>query len=988
MRLFYFLLLAFVFVSASTLGADGTRLSRILDVLQQLDSKLVQAKTDSINNAASREKQGLGIPEGEMLFLSTFIKGNNYLGEVVAVKSQKGAWFDLVSFFENVGFAIDVNSMQATGWFSDPSKQFTFDFTLLNGESDAQKITLQGSDLYLDNGDIFVSYSVLAQWFSLTIDVDYSIQEMYIESKYVLPIEAKIDRLNRQAGQVALLGKSVMPWKPSPYQGFSSPLADVQFRYTKRNAEDITSYSILGAQDLAFFRSEYFISGKEGDFFHQSRVSLSREDTQGGLLGQLEATRLDIGDVLPTVVGKSGAQYTYARGARVSNYDLGNVKDTNVTIISGSVQSGWDVELYHNGVLIEQLIDHSEGQYLFTDIPLLYGNNEFEVIMYGPQGQVERRTEQYIIDGNALKGNQSFYDLSITQQGHRLIDSDKYKVAENGWQLAGRFETGLSDQLSIFGAGSMTDGSGGENLHNVALGANMNLANRALITVDAQSSSDKEHRVSASLRSNLAQQSLRFLADYFSSPNLRDLNNPNNYIRKKVGLELTGELFNNRFGRLSHQSGLFYFREEGESKQRISQTLNYANGVFGWGNQITWVSNEDGEKSSAGVARVQSRYGRIFGRLSMGYQIEPQGKVRDYNFELNTNLSEQWQLQTGIKNTLDDDNLEGSLSLNWQSDELSINSSVKFDNNDEWQLGLSGRMSLGASKFGLPYFMSRRGLAGYGTAMVRVFLDENNNGIFDENERPLKGVRIHAVQAHRFASSDERGIALLSSMIANRRTDILIDKDSIDDPFIVPAGDGLSITPRSGYVEYIDFPLLNASEIEGNIYIENGKVLPYAKVKLVNEQGVKVAQTKAAYDGYYLFTNLRPGKYQAELEQKQVKSKNLKVNEKITVELPVYGEVVTGVDFSLAELKKTEGYTASLGKFSSLKTLKVYLMMTKEKLISANILSPFYIFDELEKKYILAVGFSKNTTDELRNKCEQVRDKGLPCDLDSTLIRH
>lgn len=987
MRLIRYFLVSMIFVSSYAMSADNERLTRILDVLRQLDSKIVQAKTRAINSAAAREEQGLGIPEGEMLFFSTFIKGNNYLGEVVAVKSQEGAWLEIVSLFESLGFAIDVTSMRASGWFADPSKQFTFDFDLLNGQSNAQEITLKQSDLYIDNGDIFVSFSVLETWFSLAIKIDYSVQEMYVESKYILPIEAKLDRLNRLTGQASVSRESIMPWKPSPYQSLSSPLADMQFGYTKRNSKDAVSYSVLGAQDLAFFRSEYFISGKEGDFFNQSRVHFSREDTEGGLLGQLGATKLEMGDVLPTKVG-SGGQYTYARGARVSNYAIGHVKDVNVTMISGSVQSGWDVELYHNGVLIEQLIDHTQGQYVFDDIPLLYGHNEFEIILYGPQGQVERRTEQYIIDGNTLTSNQRFYDVSITQQGHRIIDSSKYKVSDSGWQVAGRFETGLSDQVSVFGAGSIIDSERGETAYNFAIGSNMSLANKALIAVDAQSSSNKDKSVSASLRSKIAQQSVRALMSYHSKLVLNDLNDPDTSTQRKVGLEFTGELFNNSYGRMSHQSSVFHYSEEEGARRRFSQSLNYVNGVFGLGNQITWVSNEHKDKVSTGVARVQSRYGRVFGRLSIGYQMQPERKVRDYNLELNTTLSEQWQLQAGIKNNVDEDNTEGNVSLNWQSDKFSLSSSMVFDSNNDWQFGVSGRMSLGASNFGSPYFMSRRGLTGHGTAMVRVFLDENNNGVFDAGELPVEGVRINAAQAHRFASSDERGIALLSSMVANRRTDILIDTDSIDDPFMVPAGDGLSITPRSGYVEYLDFPLVNASEVEGSIYIENGNVLPYAKVKLVDEQGVKVAETEAAYDGYYLFTNLRPGTYQAQLESAQVKSKNLKINEQVMVELPVHGEVVAGVDFTLAELKKTQGYTASLGKFSSLNTLKIYLMLTKERLINAMIMNPFYIYDELEKKYILAAGFSISTTKALHNICDRVRETGLACELDSTLIRY
>ena len=61
----------------------------------------------------------------------------------------------------------------------------------------------------------------------------------------------------------------------------------------------------------------------------------------------------------------------------------------------------------------------------------------------------------------------------------------------------------------------------------------------------------------------------------------------------------------------------------------------------------------------------------------------------------------------------------------------------------------------------------------------------------------------------------------------------------------------------------MDYPVNNASEIEGTVYqqTEQGSnVQPYAQITLVDEQGNDVATTQVAYDGYYLFTDIKPGK--------------------------------------------------------------------------------------------------------------------------------
>ena len=176
--------------------------------------------------------------------------------------------------------------------------------------------------------------------------------------------------------------------------------------------------------------------------------------------------------------------------------------------------------------------------------------------------------------------------------------------------------------------------------------------------------------------------------------------------------------------------------------------------------------------------------------------------------------------------------------------------------------------------------MSNRTLTNTGSLMVNVFLDENDNGLKDYNEKGLAGVKVKGLQNYRQAITDEQGIAILSAMPANRTTDIVLDRDSFSDPFMIPAHDGFSITPRAGFVEYMDYPVNNASEIEGTVYqqTEQGSnVQPYAQITLVDEQGNDVATTQAAYDGYYLFTDIKPGKYKAVVDKQYQEQKSLTV---------------------------------------------------------------------------------------------------------------
>lgn len=332
------------------------------------------------------------------------------------------------------------------------------------------------------------------------------------------------------------------------------------------------------------------------------------------------------------------------------------------------------------------------------------------------------------------------------------------------------------------------------------------------------------------------------------------------------------------------------------------------------------------------------------------------------------------------------------LGLNWQSDSFSLNSTMSYDDDDNWRLGLFSRFSIGFDANTDEYFLSKRSLANSGTLMVRVFLDSNNNNIQDDGEKGIEGVKVKGVQNYRRAVTNENGLAILKGMPANRTTDIVIEPGSISEPFLVAANDGFSITPRAGFVEYMEIPLNNSSELEGTVYKQDeqgsSEVQPFATVKLLDKQGKQVAQTQAAYDGYYLFTDLRPGEYKAVIDDEFKQRKSLKDTQQVVVKLPAQGEVVMGVDFELKEKTQTPAYIANAGGFSSLPIMKAYYQLIKRHLNEQSKRDAFYIKDEKQKRYILAVAYAESAQEELEQVCAELKVKGLNCQVQTQLISH
>src|SRR5690606_12381186 len=167
-----------------------------------------------------------------------------------------------------------------------------------------------------------------------------------------------------------------------------------------------------------------------------------------------------------------------------------------------------------------------------------------------------------------------------------------------------------------------------------------------------------------------------------------------------------------------------------------------------------------------------------------------------------------------------------------------------------------------------------------GSVAVRVFEDTNMNGVFDADERPIENATVNAVQAYRQTKTNESGVAVISSLQNNSVTDIVVDESTLDDAFMIRAIPGVAIKARKGYVDTVDLPVVRAGEVEGVIYQKDktGETVPapYIMLNLVDKKDKVAASTRSEFDGYYLFTNVKPGTYHLAVDEDYIDRKGLK----------------------------------------------------------------------------------------------------------------
>ncbi|GAC1587469.1 MAG: hypothetical protein NVS3B5_20960 [Sphingomicrobium sp.] len=146
------------------------------------------------------------------------------------------------------------------------------------------------------------------------------------------------------------------------------------------------------------------------------------------------------------------------RGAVVTNRPLFNPTAFDRTHFEGELPTGWEAELYRNGELLGFTQDSRDQRYPFDDVALLYGENEIEIRLYGPQGQLRSRTEIVNVANSAAPPGKTWYWAGVNQTARHLISlhptqTDPSTVPKV--QATAALEHGLDARTSIGVAATM-----------------------------------------------------------------------------------------------------------------------------------------------------------------------------------------------------------------------------------------------------------------------------------------------------------------------------------------------------------------------------------------------------------------------------------------------------------------------------------------------------------------------------------------------------
>ncbi|MFT4731644.1 MAG: hypothetical protein ACI89W_000654 [Gammaproteobacteria bacterium] len=925
--------------------------------------------------------------EGEELIMTVQID-KFVFGELFAIKKDDSVHVEFEGLLAALDFPIyyDEEFGRYNGWFIKPANTFSLSYSHSANspviyDPDAAEQLLSLKDFTILDGSLFISLKRLNDWFGLGATADFRDLMLYLTPKQPLPFQQKLDRKKQRIRNGRT--NEVQYTRLSRGFGLLSPQAiDLQVNslYSNDREELNGSYSLLGSRDVALFNAKFFLNGNSNNWLNTGRLQLSKSDEENSLFGINNLANFKVGDITP-VRQTNGATLAQSRGILVDNLASSNDINLDATSVSGEIQSGWDVELYRNGVLLGQQFEVQTGRFEFNDIPLYAGLNQLRVVLYGPQGQMVERIEQRLLDRDAVSTARLKYQVSLSQNNKSLFgleDSNSINNEDFSYNLSGNV------QYNIFGNTALNAGLssqfGGDNALTLAtISTNTAVANRLILGTNFQADDQENYQARISARGALWKQNLSFALTYGSLQAIDE-----NEKRQKIvsEIDMSGQFSVGEGVSLSYRNDLTLSSFEEGNRYEFRNSLGLSSRFIDVFNNITYINPTSGEELRFGSLSFQKPIGPVLTRLNAAYSFEENLDFNDIRFDVSwfpfENISSKFTYNRNIQNKTD----AYGLQTTWKHRAFSITGVLKHSDALGFSAGVNAQLSLGGAPIQYnSVFNSINPVVTKSSLLVRVFIDKNVNGYYELGERLLPDVKVLSVQSRRNALTNAQGIASLTNLPDGRLTDITLDFTTVDDPFLVPLIEGVAIKTRAGYVDNLDFPLAIGNEIEGVVYTINDKdvqtPLSRTSLELLDSNGVVKYQVETEFDGYYLIMGVTAGTYVLRVKSSYLDKMRLKTPSPLSIKISNDTGLISGTDIYVEQKEFAQGYVPAIASFSSEKMANLFWSKAKhQSFIAVFKKSAFTV--EKNQKTLIGLGLFESL-DIAQQVCESIQQKYDDC---------
>jgi len=852
----------------------------------------------------------------EEVFLSFRYQGG--INEIIVAYLSYGEFYlPLTELFQLLGieYTIDPASLSVSGTYLENGPFYRLDMRSNSASIGDKYFLLPASHFLAKEVDFYLVPEVFEQVFGLTFTVDMSRLILKLETKDIMPVVARQQRLKRY--EIQQLGSLESAEFPLIY--------DRERRILDGGLMDYTLYSSMNADNQVM----------------NLNLSLGGEvllgDIEGSIISSVHrglATLPDSGIVTNTSFMGSDLRWRYVRplppwfttlslgqnptsgllsqsfqGIVLSNEPVEPKVSFDNYIIDGFTEPESDIEIYQDNRLVDVGKADEFGYYRFT-LPLNYGTSDIKQRIYNKQGRVIEQDRRIQVPYNFLPPG----DIHVHMQAGKVEnDETSWEAWDDYGQVS--INAGLTNWLSNrLAIEYMQDAYRDRALIHNQLSARIFTYDLVSLDIAPNAFYRLTNRVvyPSSSSWSLVYTHYDGIGPLNKLGLHRDINFSFYYPFQLGSMPVTFRYsgFAQEFPEYIYLQNGFYvnsflgrvrIRTNYRGIEKLQDSTSTDQGSFNIGFTYSVPRRPDIRKILQGSYfrlehLINTKTGKASEiRLQILKQVARHGR---FQFSLNRDLVSD---ATSVEFTymLDLERVRSTSSLRNVSKPASSGSISSVTS-----LSQTVRGSVALDRDYGQWIWDNRQQVGRAGVTVRMYVDENGSDSYDQGEEIIPG---NAVRIHRSSSRQisKDNISRLTQLQPYRKYNFVINEAYIRNPTLVPRYKEFAAITDPNRYKRLDIPFITTGIIDGQVRrLIGGELIPVGglRIYIASEDGEFEKMVRTFGDGTYYSMEIPPGHYNVSIDEGQLlflgaHSKPAILNFEVKA-LPE-GDFVEGLDFIL-----------------------------------------------------------------------------------------
>ncbi|MFV8372107.1 hypothetical protein [Flavobacterium sp. LB2P74] len=543
-------------------------------------------------------------------------------------------------------------------------------------------------------------------------------------------------------------------------------------------------------------------------------------------------------------------------GAQITNASTQIRKSFGTYILSDHTQANWTVELYINNVLIDYLQADANGFFSFN-VPLMYGRTEVTLRYYGPWGEEQFFSNQFVVPAIFLPKKEIEYTISSG-----IIEDGKGSIFSNA-----KVNYGLSNHVTL-GGGMEYVSSLESNKIIPFLNSSLRLSSQLFLTGSYYSKVLYDFNLNYTTPKNL-----RFDFDY------------SKYDKNQQAVRFNYSEMRKASISMPHHSSFFSGTSRFTIQQNLFSTTKFTTSEFllsgnSFGFNFNFTTNAFFTKNQKPL--VYSNISTSF-QLPKRFVLVPQLRYRYSASDVTTLRTELRKLifKKGFIQTSFDynfNNQKGSFQIGFTHNFDHLNtafSSIIYNNRASFSQSASGSLIFEPQADFVR--LNNRISVGRGSIKFIPFLDINGNGKKEEKEPLVIGVQIIVMGGDPQLINPD-GTTIITGLEPYIKNYVELNTDKVNSIAWRINNKTLNCTLNPNQLKIIEIPVVVMGEVSGMVYRKEKKQLLGTgglKVSIYDLHNTLITSILSEPDGYFSFLGLKSGQYVAKIDALQLENLQL-----------------------------------------------------------------------------------------------------------------